>query len=97
MQLSPKFLHILQSLWNISSIWLGWILIHWGAVTLYSEECSGRSLVKIITSPLTSQSPPCKGLLWAINTSSEAIKHMWILGGGWVMIKLTNILKYKQE
>ena len=32
-----------------------------------------------------------------INTSSDAIKHMWLLGGGWIMVKLTSILKYKEE
>ena len=88
---------IMSPIWCASKIWIGWITIHWLAVTLYAEECSGRTFFKIIASPLTSQSPPCRGLLWAINTSSDAIKHMWLLGGGWIMVKLTSILKYKEE
>ena len=92
-----KLRPIVAPIWCVSKIWIGWITIHWFAVTLYAEECSGRTFFKIIASPLTSQSPPCRGLLWAINTSSDAIKHMWILAGGWIMIKLTSILKYKEE
>jgi len=88
---------LIEVIWSISKIWLGWIFIHYLASKFYSEECSGKTPWKIALSPLISQSPPCRGLLWAINTSSDAIKHMWIIAGGWIVIKLNSILKYKED
>ena len=92
-----KSKQLLEAVWSISKIWLAWITIHYLSVRLYSEECSGRTAWKIVWSPIVSQSPPCRGLLWAINTSSEAIKHMWMIAGGWIVIKLNSIFKYKED
>lgn len=92
-----KIQPVLLSIWCVSKIWIGWVLIHYSASKLYTTRCSGDDLWTVMWSPLTSQTPPCKGLLWAISTSSEAIKHMWILAGGWVVMKLTNTLKYKED
>ena len=92
-----KTKQLLEAVWSISKIWLAWITIHYLSVRLYSEECSGRTPWKIVWSPIVSQSPPCRGLLWAINTSSEAIKHMWMIAGGWIVIKLNSIFKYKED
>jgi hypothetical protein len=92
-----KTKQLLEAMWSISKIWLAWITIHYISVRLYSEECSGRTAWKIAWSPIVSQSPPCRGLLWAINTSSEAIKHMWMIAGGWMVIKLNSIFKYKED
>lgn len=92
-----KSKQLLEAVWSISKIWIAWITIHYISVRLYSEECSGRTPWKIVWSPIVSQSPPCRGLLWAINTSSEAIKHMWMIAGGWIVIKLNSIFKYKED
>ncbi len=91
------YFEIIQNIWSVSRIWLGWITLHYIAVTIYANECRGNTFIKVLWSPITSQTPPCKGLLWLINTSSDAIKHMWLLGGGWIVIKLSNYLKYKND
>lgn len=83
--------------WSISKVWLGWLILHCSASRLYVKHCSGEDIWTILWSPLTSQTPPCKGLLWSINASSEALKYMWIIGGGWLVTKLTNTLKYKKD
>ena len=95
--INHKSLQILEALWSISKIWLAWITIHFICSSLYSEECSGRSIWKIIASPMVSQTPPCKGLLWCINTANDAIKHMWMMAGGWIVFKLNSIFKYKED
>ena len=92
-----SYLNILYEIWSVSKIWLGWITLHYIAVTIYANECAGNTFVKILWSPITSQTPPCKGFLWLITTSSEAIKHMWLFGGGWIVIKLNNYLKFKDD
>lgn len=92
-----KGLQILEAIWSISKIWLAWITIHCICGSLYSEECSGRTWWKVIASPMVSQTPPCRGLLWCITTANEAIKHMWMIAGGWIVIKLNSIFKYKKD
>lgn len=92
-----KSKQLLEAVWSISKIWLAWITIHCVSSWLYSGECSGHTAWKILWSPIVTQSPPCRGLLWTMNTSSEAIKHMWMIAGGWIVIKLNSIFKYKED
>ena len=72
-----------------------WVIIHWAATKIYSEQCSGNTILKVIWSPIISQTPPCKGLLWLINTSSEAMKHIWLFAGSYTIGKIVKYLKYK--
>lgn len=79
---------------SISKVWGTWIFLHSISAYLYGKHCAGQDIYTIILSPIISQTPPCKGLLWVINTASFSIENMWIVFGGWLCLQFKERLGY---
>ena len=81
-------------LFSISKVWGVWICLHSAFSYLYTTHCAGTDMYTIILSPITSQTPPCKGILWVINAASFSIENMWIVLGGWCCLQFKQQLGY---
>lgn len=68
--------------------YIGWIVIHYISVQLYSYWCSYFSVFGFITSPFALTTPICRGLEWCIHNGSNIIQHMWLIIGSWLVTKV---------
>jgi len=83
---------------EISGIYLLWIVLHYASGILYSKYCTPNSIFGFLASPVLAASPHCRGLRWVINTGGDVIVNMWVIIGTWVAAKLCgNLLNKKNE
>lgn len=82
---------------EISAIYLLWIVLHYCAAILYSDYCTPLTLKGFLMSPFLVPSPHCRALRWVINTGSDVIINMWIVFGTWIGAKLCGNLLQKNK
>jgi hypothetical protein len=78
----------LKWFFEISSLYLLWITIHYIAGILYSEYCTPFTIFGFLASPFLVAAPHCRALRWVINTGGDIIVNMWIIIGTWLGAKL---------
>ena len=69
---------------NVSSVYLLWILIHFISVHLYVYFCVPSTYIGFLYSPFLISTPHCKALRWATQTGASTIDNMWIVFGTWI-------------
>ena len=74
--------------YNVSSIYLFWIVTHYGASHLYTHVCVPQSTYGFLLSPVLASSPHCKAIRWAINNGGNTIDSMWLVIGTWICSKI---------
>lgn len=62
-------------------LYVGWILLHFGASHLYIHLCVPNTFQGLIYSPFYAPAPHCTALRWVIHTGGNTISTMWILAG----------------
>ena len=84
-----KLKKAVSCIWNVSSIYIAWILLHHLAANLYALYCTPMTLFGIFASPFIIASPHCVGLRWCINRGADTIVAMWVILGSWAATSLT--------
>jgi len=79
---------LIRECWNISRIYLCWILVHMISVNMYCHFCAHISLYGLIMSPFVTVAPHCVALRWLTTNSINSISHMWTVIGAWLITKI---------
>ena len=73
---------------NIASIIIMWLLLHFTAANLYARFCAELSIFGFIKSIFVAEAPHCVAMRWVIYNSGSVIHTMWISIGIWIMGKM---------
>jgi DNA modification methylase len=84
-------------IWNISAIYILWILVHYISAHLYVRWCVPATIVGFITAPVLVPAPHCHALRWSIYTGGERIFAMWIMIGSWILNKINMFNEKKTQ
>ena len=79
---------LIRECWNISRIYLCWILVHMISVNMYCHFCAHISLYGLFMSPFVTVAPHCVALRWLTTNSINSISHMWTVIGAWLITKI---------
>lgn len=66
-------------------VYLMCIGLHFVLPRIYIYACIPFTFVGIMLSPFMAQSPHCKAIMWALNTSIETIQKMFLLLVAWLL------------
>jgi len=83
---------VFHAIYPVVSIWIIWIILHWGSDNLHNHLCTHRSLMGLITSPFYVATPHCRGLNWLRGAARDNIVQMWMVIGTLCMARLGSIL-----
>jgi hypothetical protein len=72
---------IMSSYW----VFLMCIGLHFVLPRIYIYACIPFTFVGILLSPFMAQSPHCKAIMWALNTSIDTIQKMFLLLVTWLL------------
>lgn len=72
---------ILSAYW----VFLMCIGLHFVLPRIYIYACIPFTFVGMMLSPFMAQSPHCKAIMWALNTSIETIQKMFLLLVAWLL------------
>jgi hypothetical protein len=72
---------IMSSYW----VFLMCIGLHFVLPRIYIYACIPFTFVGILLSPFMAQSPHCKAIMWALNTSIDTIQKMFLLLVAWLL------------
>jgi len=70
--------------YNVSSIYLFWIFVHYISAHAYIEYCVPKHFIGFLVSPFLIAAPHCRALRWVIQYGGSTIDNMWIVFGTWV-------------
>ena len=70
--------------YNVSAIYLFWIIIHYLAAHAYVKYCVPTEIFGFIMSPFLISAPHCKAMRWVIHNGGNTIDNMWVIFGTWV-------------
>jgi hypothetical protein len=84
-------------LFEISSIYLLWIILHYVSGIFYPKYCTPNSIFGFLASPVLAAAPHCRALRWIINTGGDIIVNMWVVIGTWIGAKLCGNLLAKNN
>jgi hypothetical protein len=73
---------------ELSSIYLLWIILHYISGILYCKYCTPESIFGFLASPVLAAAPHCRAIRWIISTGGDIIVNMWVVIGTWVGAKL---------
>jgi hypothetical protein len=66
----------------------GCVFFHYMAANLYPWLCTPVTWTGLILSPFYVPMPQCRALAWMIYTGNDAIGHMWLGLGGWLVMMI---------
>lgn len=75
---------IITFVFQISGVYLMWILLHYFASQLYVKLCTPGNMYGLLMSPFLVTTPYCQGLRWVIYNGSVMINNMWIVLATWL-------------
>lgn len=64
----------------------GCVFLHYMAANIYPLLCTPVTWTGLVMTPFYAPMPHCRGLVWMIYTGNDAICHMWIGLGGWLVV-----------
>jgi len=79
---------IITFVFQISSVYLMWILLHYFSSQLYVKLCTPSNMYGLLMSPFLVTTPYCQGLRWLIYNGSVMINNMWIVLATWLCANL---------
>ena len=77
---------IMKSIITGIKLYLFWTFLHWSSVSLYHRLCVREDLIGFIITPLMTQAPHCKVLIWSFKHSADAFNGFntiiisWMVG-----------------
>jgi len=75
-------------LWNLSKIYIFWIVSHYIITNVYYNYCVPRSAFSVAFAPILMAAPHCRGMIWYLNVSSNTVYNMTYGAAGWLGMKL---------
>lgn len=73
---------------ELSGIYIMWIVLHYIAGILYCKYCTPDSIFGFLASPVLAAAPHCRAIRWVISTGGDIIVNMWVIIGTWIAAKL---------
>lgn len=70
--------------YNISAVYIFWIILHYVTAHLYLRYCAPSTLYGFLVSPFLVPAPHCVGMRWIFNRCGSVIEGMWVLIGTWI-------------
>jgi hypothetical protein len=90
----PMIRPMMMNLYNASSIYLFWIIVHYISARAYVYYCVPDEISGFIMSPFLVSAPHCKAIRWVVHTGGSNIDNMWIIIGSWLCSRLlTNVMQ----
>jgi hypothetical protein len=86
--LEMNFKTIINSVYEVTGVFILWITLHFIASNLYQKFCAELTLLGFIKSVFVAQGPHCIALRWVIYNGGMVINNMWISIGIWFTGKL---------
>ena len=84
---------ILKFIYEVTGIYLVWIVLHYIASHLYIKFCVPDTVTGFLLSPFMTATPHCQGLRWLMYNGANMINGMWIVLGTWLCGKLLIVNK----
>ena len=86
---------LLNFTFNLCSIYLLWILLHYVSSHLYVYLCVPKSIYGFLISPLLISTPHCNALRWCISNGPNVIQYMWSNIGVWITTNIYSFIPLK--
>ena len=83
----PQYTHTISpELRTLFASYAGCVFFHYIVANMYPPLCTPVTWSGLIMSPFYAPMPHCRALAWAIYHGNNAIGHMWLMFGGWLML-----------
>ena len=79
---------IIRTIYEVSGIYIFWILIHYIAANLYPMYCAEYGIIGFMKSIFIAQTPHCIAMRWVIYNGGIMINSMWISLSVWIVSKI---------
>jgi hypothetical protein len=90
-----NYSRILSYVFDITGVFILWIVLHFIAANLYPIFCAELSIFGFVKSIFVAQTPHCIALRWVIYNGGNSINSMWISLGLWITAKIFKNIKNK--
>ena len=77
-----------QFLYDVSGVFIIWIVIHYLAANLYSLLCAELTMIGFMKSIFVAQEPHCIAMRWIIYNGGNMINSMWLSIAAWFTTKV---------
>lgn len=77
-----------QFLYDVSGVFIIWIVIHYLAANLYSLLCAELTMFGFMKSIIVAQEPHCIAMRWIIYNGGNMINSMWLSIAAWFTTKV---------
>ena len=77
-----------QYIYNASSLYLFWIMLHYFSAQLYVYYFAPRGFYGFLISPFLVAAPHCRAIRWIIHNGGNMVDNMWIILGTWLCSKI---------
>jgi hypothetical protein len=79
---------MITTLYNVCSLYLLWIVLHYICSYLYLQYCVIPKWYGIFLSPFLVSTPHCQAMRWVIYNGGNNMQEMWITLGIWISCKI---------
>jgi hypothetical protein len=77
-----------QYMYNVSSIYLFWIVLHYFSAHLYVYYCVPSGVYGFLISPFLVAAPHCRAIRWIIQSGGAMMDNMWLVFGTWACSRI---------
>jgi len=77
-----------EYMYNVSSIYLFWIILHYISAHLYVYYCTPNGVYGLMFSPFLAAAPHCRAIRWIIQSGGSMMDNMWLVFGTWACSKI---------
>jgi len=77
-----------QYMYNVSSIYLFWIVLHYFSAHLYVYYCVPSGVHGFLISPFLVAAPHCRAIRWIIQSGGAMMDNMWLVFGTWACSRM---------
>jgi hypothetical protein len=77
-----------QYIYNVSSIYLCWIMLHYFSAHLYVYYCVPSGIYGFLISPFLVAAPHCRAIRWILQSGGAMMDNMWLVFGTWACSRI---------
>ena len=77
-----------QYVFNVSSIYLCWIMLHYFSAHLYVYYCVPSGIYGFLISPFLVAAPHCRAIRWILQSGGAMMDNMWLVFGTWACSRI---------
>ena len=77
-----------QYIYNVSSLYLCWIMLHYVSAHLYIYYCVPSGIYGFLISPFLVAAPHCRAIRWILQSGGAMMDNMWLVFGTWACSRI---------